>query len=75
MEKLTSVTERVIIVILMAAVLAFASCKGNPSTQSGDSTGTGAAGAKTPGFSSTKDTTGGGTGDSAKNHLDTVKKK
>ena len=80
MEKLVTFTEKLIIGIIMAAVLAFASCKGNPSTQSGDSTGTGAGGAKTPGFSGTKDTTshdttGGGTGDSAKAHLDTVKKK
>lgn len=79
MEKLTPLMEKVIIGISMAAILAFASCKGNPSTMSGDSTGTGAAGARTPGFTTkdttSHDTTGGGTGDSAKNHMDTTKKK
>ena len=72
--------NKLIIIILMGIILAFTACKGNPDTMSGDSTGTGAAGAKTPGFASTKDTsshdtTGGGTGDSAKNHVDTTRKK
>lgn len=80
MKKSTTTLGKMIIGLVMATVLAFTSCKGNPSTESGDSTGTGAAGAKVPGFSSTKDTTshdttGGGTGDSAKNHIDTTKKK
>jgi len=72
--------NKLIIIILMGLILAFTACKGNPNTTSGDSTGTGAGGAKTPGFSSTKDTsshdtTGGGTGDSAKSHVDTAHKK
>ena len=79
MEKLTNPAQKLLIGILMAVILALASCKGNPSTMSGDSTGTGAAGARTPGFTTkdttSHDTTGGGTGDSAKNHIDTTKKK
>jgi hypothetical protein len=79
MKKSTTTLGKMIIGLVMVTALAFTSCKGNPSTESGDSTGTGAAGAKVPGFSSTKDTTshdttGGGTGDSAKNHIDTAKK-
>ncbi len=37
-------------------LLAFSACKGNPSTTSGDSTGTGAVGARVPG-DTTSDTT------------------
>jgi hypothetical protein len=80
MKKSTTNLGKLVTALLMVTVLALTSCKGNPSTTSGDSTGTGAAGAKVPGFSSTKDTTshdttGGGTGDSAKSHIDTTKKK
>ncbi|WP_461452043.1 hypothetical protein [Mucilaginibacter sp.] len=41
--------KRSIIVILICSVLSITACKGNPSTQSGDSTGTGAGGARVPG--------------------------
>jgi hypothetical protein len=47
MEKLTNPAQKLLIGVLMAVILALASCKGNPSTMSGDSTGTGAAGART----------------------------
>jgi len=36
-------------IIFICAALAFTACKGNPSTQAGDSTGTGASGARVPG--------------------------
>jgi len=36
-------------IICICVALAFTSCKGNPSTQAGDSTGTGASGARVPG--------------------------
>jgi len=78
MEKLITTTEKLIIGILMAVILAFSSCKGNPTTVAGDSSGTGAGSAKVPGFTSkdttSHDTTGHGTGDSARNHMDTAKK-
>lgn len=49
----------------MAVVcLVFAGCKGNPNTTSGDSTGTGAGGARVPG-NVTKDTTKNDTLDTA----------
>lgn len=51
--------------IAMAVVcLVFAGCKGNPNTTSGDSTGTGAGGARVPG-NVTKDTTKNDTLDTA----------
>jgi hypothetical protein len=43
-------------IICICATLAFTACKGNPGTQAGDSTGTGASGARVPGNNST-DTT------------------
>ena len=36
-------------VICVCIVLTFTACKGNPGTQAGDSTGTGASGARVPG--------------------------
>lgn len=61
--------------ILVTALLLTIGCKGNPHTTSGDSTGTGAGGARVPGFQ-TKDTTkqqpGGPSMDTTKN--DSIKK-
>jgi len=36
-------------ILCVCMALAFTACKGNPSTQAGDSTGTGASGARVPG--------------------------
>ena len=41
--------KRIVTIIAICAGLAFTGCKGNPNTTSGDSTGTGAAGARVPG--------------------------
>jgi hypothetical protein len=40
--------KKSLIAIALFSSLAFAACKGNPNTSSGDSTGTGAAGARVP---------------------------
>jgi len=40
------------IILLISSVLAISACKGTKNTPAGDSTGTGAAGARTPGFES-----------------------
>jgi len=48
--------KNVLIAICIFAALAFTACKGNPNTSSGDSTGTGATGARVPGKTSS-DTT------------------
>jgi len=41
--------KKLMIAACLLGTLAFAACKGNPNTTSGDSTGTGAAGARVPG--------------------------
>ena len=64
-------------ILCICATLAFAACKGNPSTQAGDSTGTGAAGAKVPGnvvADTTKHDSTSIKGDSIKTRTDTLKK-
>jgi hypothetical protein len=43
--------KKILIAICLFNSLAFAACKGNPNTSSGDSTGTGAGGARVPGKS------------------------
>jgi hypothetical protein len=43
--------KKLMIAACLFGTLAFAACKGNPGTNSGDSTGTGAAGARVPGKS------------------------
>ena len=69
--------KKIGIMIVMGALMALTACKGNPSTTSGDSTGTGAAGARVPG-DTTSDTTrrgpaiGADAKDTAKTSRDTV---
>jgi hypothetical protein len=41
--------KKILIAVCLFSSLAFVACKGNPGTSSGDSTGTGAAGARVPG--------------------------
>jgi len=41
--------KKILITVCLFSSLAFVACKGNPGTSSGDSTGTGAAGARVPG--------------------------
>lgn len=41
--------KRLMITACLLGILAFAACKGNPNTTSGDSSGTGTAGARVPG--------------------------
>jgi len=41
--------KKLMIAACLTGTLAFAACKGNPNTTSGDSTGTGAGGARVPG--------------------------
>jgi len=48
--------KKLLMITGVCAALAFTGCKGNPNTASGDSTGTGAAGARVPG-NTTADTT------------------
>jgi len=61
--------------IMMFAVLATTSCKGGKDTPNGDSTGTGASGARVPGMV-TKDTTKhDSTSDTGRNTADTMQKK
>ncbi len=43
--------KKLMIAACLFTTLAFAACKGNPNTTSGDSTGTGAGGARVPGKS------------------------
>lgn len=43
--------KKLMIAACLFGTLAIAACKGNPGTSSGDSTGTGAAGARVPGKS------------------------
>jgi len=69
--------KRSLQIICLCATLAFAACKGNPSTQSGDSTGTGASGARVPGnvtADTTKNDSSSIKSDSVKNYADSVKK-
>jgi hypothetical protein len=72
--------KKLLIALFLCAGLAFAGCKGNPNTSSGDSTGTGAAGARVPGKESA-DTTrrgpaiGADAKDTSKTHGDTAMKK
>ena len=71
--------KKLLIAACMLGTLAFATCKGNPGTTSGDSTGTGAAGARVPGKSDSDTThkgsvSGSPSADTSKK-LDTVKPK
>lgn len=61
--------------LAICGVFFFAACKGNPGTTSGDSTGTGAGGARVPGMK-TQDTTRHDSVDGKRDTstLDTVKK-
>jgi hypothetical protein len=68
--------KRLSIIAGICTLLAFAACKGNPSTTSGDSTGTGAVGARVPGKESSDTTrrgpaTGADVKDTAKTSRDT----
>jgi hypothetical protein len=60
---------------IFGIALLFAACKGNPSTTSGDSSGTGAGGARVPGMK-TQDTTRHDSAEGKRDTstLDTVKK-
>ena len=65
-------------IICFCAVLAFTACKGNPHTaEAGDSTGTGSAGARTPGNVTSDTTHYDSTNTSSKNaiHKDSTKDK
>jgi hypothetical protein len=64
--------KRLLIMAGICATFALASCKGNPDTASGDSTGTGAAGARVP-SKVDSDTTRHDT--TAATKMDSVKKK
>ncbi len=71
--------KKLIIAACLLGTLAFAACKGNPGTSSGDSTGTGAGGARVPGKSDSDTThkgsvTGSPSIDTGKK-LDTIKPK
>jgi len=68
-------------IIVFCVALAFTACKGNPHTESGDSTGTGSGGARTPGNETADTTKHDSTNSSAKNamykdstKMDTIKK-
>jgi len=64
--------KKTLIAVCLFSSLAFAACKGNPNTSSGDSTGTGAGGARVPGKSDS-DTTRRGSATGALS-VDTTKK-